>query len=124
MADPIIRCQSLLSHPEITGRVVFANSAQEYTAADGEWLILVYDNGDPENYSSMAFSRRASGGRVAVLLEVGGASCHLAITGRENDIPMMVLPNAKQILSDGEIVKFNAVFGIIQKLKNKTTYIA
>jgi len=116
MPEQMIRCQSLLSHPEITGRVVFAQASQEYVANKDEWLILVYENGEPENYPSMAFSRRASQGRIAVLLEVGGASCHLAITGRENDIPMMVLPNAKQILREGDRIKFNAIFGFIQKI--------
>lgn len=91
------------------GRVVHGAMDREY----GPDVVLVLPHAGEEFYTTMAFTARRNGGRLAVIVERGGAGAHLVVSANEKNgsggsIAILLNPKALTLLPEGAWVDVDA----------------
>jgi pyruvate,water dikinase len=49
-----------------------------------------------------------------IIIEKGGVLSHASIVAREIGIPCLIMPDATKILSNGNLIKLNAIKGVVK----------
>ena len=100
---------NLCGQGKFRGRVVHGGVDREY----GPDAVLVLPHAGEEFYTTMAFTARRNGGRLAVIVERGGSGAHLVVSANEKNgsggsIAIMLIPKALTLFPEGAWVEVDA----------------